>query len=106
MSMQNNGVSRRDILAGAAAAAIAVSPLAANAEVEYPNVPFRESRRQTPVEASRSSRSPQGMPQDFAPPPDSGWHRHGCLEYAVTDWQWRHRRGVGTRSFSRGGAGC
>jgi len=48
MSMQNNGVSRRDILAGAAAATIAASPLAANAEVEYPNVPFREFPGQNP----------------------------------------------------------
>jgi len=48
MSMQNNGVSRRDILAGAAAATIAASPLAANAEVEYPNVPFREFPSQNP----------------------------------------------------------
>lgn len=44
MSMQSEGVSRRDFFAAAATAAAVVAPLAANAEVEYPNVPFRESR--------------------------------------------------------------
>merc|ERR1719409_757768 len=34
------GVSRRDILSGLAGAAIVAAPALANADVEYPNVPF------------------------------------------------------------------
>ena len=33
-------MSRRDVLAGAAAAAVTALPLAASAEIEYPNVPY------------------------------------------------------------------
>eukprot|EP00284_Hemiselmis_tepida_P008695 CAMPEP_0174915332 /NCGR_PEP_ID=MMETSP1355-20121228/906_1 /TAXON_ID=464990 /ORGANISM="Hemiselmis tepida, Strain CCMP443" /LENGTH=160 /DNA_ID=CAMNT_0016160203 /DNA_START=15 /DNA_END=497 /DNA_ORIENTATION=+ len=40
MTMQADGVSRRDALAAAVGAAIVAAPLAASAEVEYPNVPF------------------------------------------------------------------
>jgi photosystem II PsbU protein len=38
--MSADGVSRRDVLAGAAAAAVTALPLAASAEIEYPNVPY------------------------------------------------------------------
>ena len=34
------GVSRRDILSGLAGAAVVAAPAIANAEVEYPNVPY------------------------------------------------------------------
>lgn len=34
------GVSRRDILSGLAGAAVVAAPAIANADVEYPNVPF------------------------------------------------------------------
>merc|ERR1712216_1058977 len=40
MKMQADGVSRRDILSGLAGAAIIAAPALANADVEYPNVPF------------------------------------------------------------------
>jgi hypothetical protein len=40
MQMQADGVSRRDLLAGVAGAAIVAAPALANAEVEYPNVPY------------------------------------------------------------------
>ena len=39
MQMQADGVSRRDLM-GLAGAAIVAAPALANAEVEYPNVPF------------------------------------------------------------------
>mmetsp|Transcript_6497 Transcript_6497/g.15277 ORF Transcript_6497/g.15277 Transcript_6497/m.15277 type:complete len:161 (-) Transcript_6497:191-673(-) len=40
MTMQADGVSRRDALAAAAGAAIVAAPLGASATVEYANVPF------------------------------------------------------------------
>ena len=40
MKMQADGVSRRNLLSGLAGAAIVAAPALANADVEYPNVPF------------------------------------------------------------------
>ena len=40
MQMQADGVSRRDLLSGLAGAAVVAAPALANAETEYPNVPF------------------------------------------------------------------
>jgi len=40
MQMQADGVSRRDLLSGVAGAAIVAAPALANAETEYPNVPY------------------------------------------------------------------
>ena len=40
MQMQADGVSRRDLLSGIAGAAVVAAPALANAEVEYPNVPY------------------------------------------------------------------
>jgi photosystem II PsbU protein len=40
MQMQADGVSRRDLMSGLAGAAIVAAPALANADVEYPNVPF------------------------------------------------------------------
>ena len=40
MQMQADGVSRRDLLSGLAGAAVVAAPALANADVEYPNVPF------------------------------------------------------------------
>ena len=40
MQMQADGVSRRDLLSGLAGAAVVAAPALANADTEYPNVPF------------------------------------------------------------------
>jgi hypothetical protein len=40
MQMQADGVSRRDLLSGLAGAAVVAAPAIANADTEYPNVPF------------------------------------------------------------------
>mmetsp|Transcript_91651 Transcript_91651/g.147950 ORF Transcript_91651/g.147950 Transcript_91651/m.147950 type:complete len:160 (+) Transcript_91651:31-510(+) len=40
MQMQADGVSRRDLLSGLAAAAVVAAPALANADTEYANIPF------------------------------------------------------------------
>lgn len=67
MQMQADGVSRRDILSGLTAAAVVAVPVLANADTEYPNIPFLGGSDQVDVNNANIRVYTRCVPQ--SPPP-------------------------------------